>query len=427
MQHVPKISITGTKGKTTVSNVVASVLQQLSYDVLRVDTTGHYVNGEQHSTLEDSKLLWNLVPSVSPGRYLYEFTTDPLLAASASPVAVLECALGCSASAGLGYREHEVGVFLNVLEDHIGSSPRLQSKHDIAAAKDFIFRRIRQDGFAVFNADDEFVTGVLNKIPADRKVTLLPCGLNFAAFDLDNHLANGGQALTLDGTNVVLRSKTGDIILFDSAVLPWSFKATFLPSVYNLLLSAGALFAHYQGQLPVSFRAAIEAVRLDPYGGRLTVLQANNGATIVADYAHEKFSLSLVGDLAKTLVKPGGKVIGVVRLAYDRSPKLIAETGIAIANHYDQFIVYDKIDGHFVKGETKPGRRFQKIPGAVSTALASAIAAENPNVQRIVREDEAITAAAVNAGPNDCVVIIVNDDIERSIGFIKTSFKARFL
>lgn len=427
MQHVPKISVTGTKGKTTVVNVLASVLRQLDYDVLKVDTTGHYVNGEQRSSLEDSRTVWNLVPSVCPGRYLYEFKADAVLSASSQPVAVLECALGCSASAGLGYREHEVGVFLNVLEDHLGSSPRLQTKADIATAKNFVYRRLRQGGYAVFNADDTYVVDALNAVSAEREVTLLPCGVTFEAFDIAAHLVTGGEALTIVGTNVVIRSRDGDTTLFDLARLPWTFNATFLPSNYNLLMAAGALYGFYCGNLPENFRTLMEATRLNKYGGRLTLLRAANGATILADYAHEKFSLSLVGDLAKTLVGPGGKVIGVVRLAYDRTPALIDETGKAIAGHYDQFIVYDKIDGHFVKGQQKPGRRFQKVVGKVSSELTAAIQTVNRSVTRIVREDEAIAAAAELAEPNDCIVVIVNDDIRQSLGFIQTSFGAELL
>lgn len=426
MRHVLKISVTGTKGKTTVVNVVASVLQRLKYDVLKVDTTGHYVNGSQRSSLEDSKLVWNLVPSVCPGRYLYEFKTDKLLANSLKPVAVLECALGCSASAGLGYREHEVGVFLNVFEDHLGSSPRLKTKTDIATAKNFIYRRIRQAGYVVFNADDEFVTGALNVLPAEREATLLPCGLSFEHFDVASHLANGGNVITVVDGVVVLRSESGDEELFDLVSIPWTFNAAFMPSVYNLLFATGALYGHFRGQLPSNFAKVMEATRLDKEGGRLTILKASNGATIIADYAHEKYSLALVGDLARTLVKPGGKVIGVVRLAYDRTPELIRETGESIAEHYDEFVVYDKIDGHFVKGERKPGRRFQKVEGKVSTEFAAALKLNNPHVTRIVREDEAITLAAKRAQPKDCIVVIVNDDIKRSIGFIKQSFEAEF-
>ena len=46
------------------------------------------------------------------------------------------------------------------------------------------------------------------------------------------------------------------------------------------------------------------------------------------------------------------------------------------------------------------------------------------NVSRIIREDEAVAEVAKNAKPGDVVIFIVNDDIKRSLDFIKTSFDA---
>jgi cyanophycin synthetase len=427
MNNVPKIAITGTKGKTTVTHVIADVLRRLDYDVLKVDTTGHSVNDEKRSTLEDSRNIWNLVPSVCPGRYLYEFKTDPVLMQSQHPVAVLECSLGCSGSAGLGYRQHEVGVFLNVMEDHIGSSDRLNTATDIAEAKNFIYRRIKQNGYVVFNADDELVVSQLSTIPEIRNAKLLPCGIEFSHFDLSKHLASGDVALTVKDKKVVLLQNDKEVELFDLKTIPWTFGATYKPSMVNLLHAAAALYGHFDGKLPQNFKTIMEATRLDPDGGRLTLFKAKSGALVLADYAHEKQSLREVARLGRSLVKNGGTLTAVVRLAYDRTPELIQETGRFIANDFDSFYVYDKVDGYWLKAEELPGRRFQKIEGHVSSLLSKAIAETNPNVKRIIREDEAIAGAAKNAKPNDVVVVIVNDDIDRSLGFIKSSFDAEEL
>lgn len=421
--NIPIISVTGTKGKTTTVAVIADVLRTLKHNVLKVDTTGHFVNGERRSTLEDSKNTWRLVPSVCPGRYLWEFHAHPEL--TEKGVAVLECALGSSATSGLGYRYHDVGVFLNVFEDHIGSSDRIQSKDDIVKAKDFVFSRlVKKGGYAIFNADDEFVVRALPKTPSDT--VLVPVGLTFAAFDVDEHLASGGVALTVnEDKQIVLRSKTGDEVLADLKAIPWSFDGKFIPSVWNLLSAVAALYAFYKGQLPAEFRDAVESVRLDPYGGRLTLLRSPGDVTILADYAHEKVSLVHVAKLARTQTKSGGKVIGVVRLAHDRTDELMMETGKTIAPEYDHLVVYDKIDGVLRKATTK-GSRFKEVEGRTSQIFSAAIATVNPNTTRIVREDEAIKHAASLAEPGDVVVVIVNDDIERSIGFIKEAFKAEF-
>jgi len=425
MSTVPIISVTGTKGKTTTVSVIADVLLSLEKNVLKVDTTGHFLNGQRRSTLEDSKSAWRLVPSVAPGRYLWEFHAQPEL--KENGVAVLECSLGCSASSGLAYRYHKVGVFLNVFEDHLGSSDRIKTKEDIAKAKEFVFSRLlHQDAYAVFNADDALVVDRLQVAPKTG-VTLVPFGLDFSAFDIAEHLRSGGVAITLnDSKEVVLRTSAGDTVIVKLEKIPWTFDGNFGPSIWNMMASVGALYGFFDGQLPAGISEAFEAVRLDPYGGRLTLLESDNGVKILADYAHEKISLGMVADLAKTKVAPGGKVIGVVRLAHDRTDDLMRETGVVIGNAYDQVVVYDKIDGHFRKAMPK-NTKFVEVDGRTSQILSDAVASVNPNVERIVREDEALQRAAEIAQPGDVVVAIVNDDIVRSIGFIKEYFKADFI
>lgn len=420
---VPIIAVTGTKGKTTTVAVIADIVKTLGRTTLKVDTTGHFVNGERRSTLDDSKRVWDLVPSVSPGRYLYEIQS--MESGQEEAIAILECALGCSSLPGLGYGHHKVGVFLNVFEDHLGSSDRLQTKADIATAKQFIFERIQKHGgWAVFNADDELISQKLSVVPLECQ--LLPFGIEFSHFNLDEHLTSGGAVVTVTNNMVVLRQKDGDTILADLTRIPWTFDGEFKPSVMNIMAASAAVVAEYGGIVSENLREAIEAVRLDPYGGRLTLLEGKNGVTILADYAHEKVSLSLVGDLARKMTKHGGKVIGVVRLAHDRTDELIRETAEAIAAHYDEFVVYDKIDGHW-RVPSDRVRRFSEVVGRTSQVFNDALAANNCQTTRVVREDEAIARAATKATAGDVVVVIVNDDIRRSINFIQKSFKAEII
>lgn len=420
------IAVTGTKGKTTTVHVIEDVLRRLGFATLKVDTTGHFVNGERRSTLDDSKKTWSLVPTVSPGRYLWEIHSNPKLS---DAVAVLEAALGSSGSGGLGYNKHRVGVFLNVFEDHIGNSSQLRNKDDIVRAKDFIFERIiNKNGWAVFNADDEYVAKAYDKIPAD--VNKLPVGIEFSRFDLAGHVAAGGVAITIDksGRNIILCRKDHDTILADITKIPWTFDGIFMPSVWNLLAAMGALYAYFNGSLPEGLSQAFEAVRLDRYGGRLTLLENKRGVKILADYAHEKFSLRQVGELARTMVGDGGRVIGVVRLAYDRTDELIKDTAEHIAEVYDSFVVYDKIDGYWRRPEKLASNpRFEQKTGYISQVFAEGLSSHNPNVERIIREDEAVARAAETARPGDVVVVIVNDDIERSMQFIQDSFEAEFI
>ena len=90
------ISITGTKGKTTVTRVLSYVLHRLGENTLRVDTDGHYINELQKSTLTDSKNIFSLVPTVCPGKYLLDMRKY-----CPSYTAILETAIGSSGKGGL--------------------------------------------------------------------------------------------------------------------------------------------------------------------------------------------------------------------------------------------------------------------------------------------------------------------------------------
>jgi len=424
-ERVPIAAITGTKGKTTTVAIVSDVLLSLKKNVLKVDTTGHFVNGERRSTLEDSKRIWRLVPSVAPGRYLWEFFAHPEL--TENGFAVLEAAIGSSSIKGLGYNYHKVGAFLNVYEDHLGSSERLKEKRDIAKAKAFVFSKLfHTDSYAVFNADDELVVEMLTRVPeAAKGVSLVPFGIDFSHFDLKTHLAKGGIALTVRGKQVVLLRGEEEQPIVNLSNIPWTFDGEYGPSVWNILAAAGIIYGLLDGEWTDEVSKALEAVRLDPTAGRLTVLKNSAGVKIIADYAHEKVSLELMGKLAHTQTGENGKVLGVVRLAYDRTDELLSETAEIIARSYDKVIIYDKIDGYW--RQAKATSRFPQVVGRTSQVMYDAAVKVNPDTTRIVREDEAIARAASSVQPGDVVVVIVNDDIERSLEFIKKSFNAEYI
>ena len=115
----------------------------------------------------------------------------------------------------LGYRRHDVGVFLDVFEDHIDSRSEIKDQHDLSRAKSFIFSKVSRNGWAVFNADDEFVCSVLDAVPDGLTIRLLPCGRTFEHFDINGHLANGGMAMILNDTKISLKSQAEERVLYE--------------------------------------------------------------------------------------------------------------------------------------------------------------------------------------------------------------------
>lgn len=416
-----KICVTGTKGKTTVVNFIAEILQKSQrYDnVLLVNTTGHFLNGVRKSNLKLSLETWGLVPSVAPGRYLYEFLGKE----KEKNIAVLESSLGSSTLSGLGYAMHNVGVFLNVFEDHIGSSSRIKNKNDILKAKSFVLDRVFNDSWIALNADDTYVMKGYQKINPKKRTSVVLFGLDLEKTVYDKYPCEG--YVTIENEWIVFHSHKSDkkIKVVRYKDISWTMDGNFTPSLYNAMAIVGAIVCLQKGTVLPNLGKYLRESHMPEDGGRLTKFMSPDGVTIIADYAHEKFSLKGVGQMAKKMTEPGGKVIGVVRLAYDRSDKLIKETGNYIAQSYDYFIVYDKIDGYWRKAKPIQNNLFVQENGKISKLFSDSLLEKNPSVERIVREDKAVQKAAKIAKKGDVVVCIVNDDITRSISFIKKYFK----
>jgi len=401
------IAVTGTKGKTTTVFLIDAILRAMGERTLRVDTEGHYVDGERRSIVEDSKSFWNITSTVCPGRYLFEFMSGEL--AGIDGYAVFESSLGSSTIKGLGYSYHDVGIFLNVFHDHIGATARIRTQEDIATAKEFVFSSIRPGGYAVYNLDDNLVCSKLDKIPEGVKL------ISFSTLDkrADFYLRN--RKLYLRGG-----------VVCDFEKLDWAFNGEYLPLMLNLSFAIVGVFAMLDEKLPEDLNEILRKLKLERYGGRVTLLRAENGARVIADYAHEEESLRSIGELARKLVKGRGKTIGVVRLAPGRPEDIMLRTGEVVGKVFDELVIYDKIDGYFRKPKEQVNPMLREEVGKISEIFARGARAVNPKVTRIVREDEALEYAASVTGKDDAVVVIVNDDIRRSIGFLREFFNAKF-
>lgn len=414
------ITITGTKGKTTVTRALAHIIHESGRNTLRVDTDGHYINEKQKSDLNFSKEIFNTVPPVSPGKYLIEMKNY-----LPNFTAILEASLGSSASPGIGYSSHKVGIFTNVYEDHIGVTGRLKNKRDIAQAKRFIFKRIGDNGYAVFNADDRYVCGELKYIPKVRNVNLIPFGYDFKYFDLKKHLKKGGVAITEKDGYIVLISKGNERKILKTADISWTFMGFYKSSILNIMAIVGGLYGCKNGRISSSLIKTLKKYKLDQDGGRLTLLEGRNNIKVIVDFAHEKFSLREIGKLGKKMAK--GKTIGVLRLAPDRTDKMIYETGQFIANNFSDIIIYDKIDGIVRDKYIGKLQKIKRYVGDVSSIFYEGVKNKKRFgiLERIIVEEEAVIRASELAKPGDVVIVICGDDHKRTIGYVKKYFNAK--
>ncbi len=420
--HGPKIiSVTGTKGKTTVVRLLDSAYRTTKRPTLLVDTHGHYLDGKRKSTLKDGVKLYDLVPSVCPGRFLYELKDKN------NSVAILEMSIGSSALPGMGYRAHDIGVLTNIFEDHIGS--RLKSRRALAREKGRLFARVKLDGALVFNADDVLVVEQLKKVKSEteRNLTLIPVGLDFSAFDLDDHLSRGGKAITWKDHKVLVLTKEGQTKLFETNKISWIFEGYYLPSVYNLLFAVACIFVE-QGQkrIPKLMQEALINYSADEKkeGRLLRYKYKKKNVDIIVDYAHEKFSLKAIGNLASHISKR--KTIGVIRFAVDRTDKQLRNYSREIANVFDTVVVYDKVDGVTRQPLKDLRKKWHRDVGEVSAIVFDEIkkhTSKQNSVYRVIPENKALEKALSLSEEGDVIVHIFGNDSNYTLKVLKNLIK----
>lgn len=413
MSGIYKIAITGTKGKTTIVRLLDHIFLKLNNKTLRVDNDGWYINNKRRGTTDDSKKIFGLIPSVCPGKFLLEAKNTPI------KIAIMEAAIGSSAPPGLGYRNHDIGIWTNVYEEHI-TGKRIKSTSDIIKAKKFIFRRISENGIAIANADDKRVMKATTSIPQNKNISILPYGIKYSYFDLKKHFKNGGSAITIQDSIIFFNKGKRKTQILDAKKIPFTFNADFTPSLNNIMASLAATIAYNNFKIPKGIDKILSSYKMKEKGGRL-VEKNIKGRRIIIDFAHEIQSLKQILKLGKKL---GKKCLAVIRLAPDRKNSFIEKTGMTIANIADQYFVWDKIDGIRRKKFKSLYLNKTREVGEVSKLLTRAILEKKKNKKayNLITEERAIKNASQNSKSGDCVIIISGNDHEYTLKMVKKYF-----
>jgi cyanophycin synthetase len=115
-------------------------------------------------TTTDGTYLQNRL--VLEGDMTGPFSANVILSNPTVDIAVLETARGGLLRAGLGFDEVDVGVVLNVSEDHLGLRG-INTLQQLADVKAVIPSVVKREGHAVLNADDPLVYAMRDRTPGD--------------------------------------------------------------------------------------------------------------------------------------------------------------------------------------------------------------------------------------------------------------------
>ncbi len=250
------IGVTGTKGKTTTTYLVKSILENAGYKVGLVGTI-EVIIGEEHIHAVNT----------TPESYVLQSYFAKMVEAGLDAVVMEVSSQGLMLHRTQGF-VFDFGIFTNLEPDHIGPNEH-ESFEDYMRCKGLLFRQCK---VGIVNSDDSH----WEQVVAGHTCQLERFGMNEAA-DLR---AENLRLVRKPGVLGVAFTVKG-LLDFDVEVsTPGRF------SVYNAL-TAIAICRHFQVQTE-DIQKALQAAKVK---GRIEPVKVSDDFTLLIDYAHNAMSL----------------------------------------------------------------------------------------------------------------------------------------
>ena len=264
--QIPITAITGTNGKTTTTRLIAHIMKQTKKVVGYTTTDGTYI-GDFMAEAGD-----NTGPQ-SAALILNDPTVE---------IAVLEAARGGILRSGLGFNRCDVGVVLNVSEDHLGLQD-INTVEEMAEVKSVVAKVAQK--YAVLNADDPLVTAMASQV----KAQVAYFSLNSDNPIVNQHVAQGGVAAIYESGYLSFLKGDQIIRVEQMANVPLTLRGLAPFMIANAL--AASLAAYVQGvtigEITQGLRTFEMSVKQTP--GRMNLIPYES-FHVLLDYAHNRAS-----------------------------------------------------------------------------------------------------------------------------------------
>lgn len=250
------IGITGTKGKTTTTYLVKSILENAGHKTGLIGTIETII-GEEH------------IPSANttPESYLVQQYFAKMAEAGCDSVVMEVSSQGLMLHRTAGFT-FDIGIFTNLEPDHIGPNEH-KDFEDYLRCKALLFQQCKT---GIFNADDQHLEQILEGHTCDVET--------FGFSEKADLRAENTRLVTGKGTLGIQYDVKG---LMDFPVeidLPGKF------SVYNSL-TAIAVCRHFN----VTEENIQKALKQAKVKGRIEMVKVSDDFTLMIDYAHNAMSL----------------------------------------------------------------------------------------------------------------------------------------
>ena len=349
------IGITGTKGKTTTTYLVKSILEHAGYKCGLIGTI-EIIIGDTHIHANNT----------TPESYLIQEYFSEMVKAG------LDCVVMEVSSQGLMLHRtqgfiFDIGIFTNLEPDHIGPNEHADLD-DYIRCKSLLFKQCRH---GIFNADADHI----EEIMAGHTCDVL-------TYSIDNKA-------DIQATNVELINRPGMLgVGFDINGLANGHIEIPNPgrfSVYNALCAI-AICLHFNITTDI-MQAGLLKTKVK---GRIEPVAISDDYTLLIDYAHNAMALeSLLTTLAA--YNPG-RLVSLFGCGGNRSRDRRFQMGEVSGKLADLTII------------TSDNPRFEE-PQAIIDDIKTGISKTNGEYIEICDRKEAIAYAIHNAKPGDIIVL----------------------
>lgn len=349
------IGITGTKGKTTTTYMVKSILEGVGHKVGLIGTIEAVIGGKS-------------IPAnnTTPESYtIHQYFAEMVRAGCDSVVMeVSSQGLMLHRTAGIPF---EIGIFTNLGEDHIGPNEH-RDFEDYKRCKGILFTQCR---LGIANIDDPWYEDVFRNATCRRETFGFTEKADLRAANIE-HITKPGY--------LGVRYHVSGLMDFDVEIdIPGDF------SVYNSL-TAIAVCRHFD--VPVeNIREALKAAKVR---GRIEMVKVSDEFTMMIDYAHNAMSLE---SLLHTLrdYKPE-RIVTIFGCGGNRSKTRRYEMG-EVAGRMSDFTII-----------TSDNPRFEE-PQDIINDIITGIEKTDGEYTAICDRKEAIRYAVRHGRPGDVIVL----------------------
>jgi cyanophycin synthetase len=374
--RMPTVGVTGSVGKTTTCQMIASIARAAGRSP-GVSTSQGLWSGDSCVARQD----------MAGGDAALQLMLDPTI-----DIGVFEFARGGLLKKGMVIDGVDVGVVLNVHGNHVHADG-IASREELADIKSILARSARQ--WVLLNAEDPLVLGMRSQAKAPvGLVSIDPANPAVAA-----HRETGGYVAVVDdvaGTRAIRLIENGETILgIPIAAIPASRGGQSRAITTNALFAAAASY-----KLGLSPESIVEGLTGFTSDAGQNPGRHNRIAGFPFEVElHWTDGAIAMADLVETLRhdSPDGRRLLYLTSPGNRSDEWLRELGRAAAGHFDRYICADFRD---LRGR-EPG----STPALLADGLRSG-GAEDAAITTFAHPDRPLGTVVEEMQPGDKLVIV---------------------